>query len=205
MTSSSCVDCGSSELVEDHKQGLVVCTACGVCQSVLFNEGEEWRDFEEDLEPTFNHAQKNRVGHLEYLADGLHATIIPASTTVQHCSRKRKRLEHRASSEQPSSASPLFHRQLDRLRDLSLSLKIHHEAEVHEIAGFFKYLDQKQVWRNKSFKGIDSCLLAAIQKYYQTKKKSQPSLSQIHDLGLKKEIKRAFRTIEDYLATAPSS
>ncbi|CAL5228963.1 g12195 [Coccomyxa viridis] len=56
-----CADCGSSDFVEDHANGDLVCTNCGlVAESHLIDEGSEWRSFGDKEKG--DHGDPSRVG-----------------------------------------------------------------------------------------------------------------------------------------------
>lgn len=60
-----CSECHSRAVIEDHKQGILVCTNCGLqLGGQLISEESEWRDFDDDG-PRSHGAQSNRVGGVE--------------------------------------------------------------------------------------------------------------------------------------------
>ena len=60
-----CTECHSRAVIEDHKQGILVCTNCGLqLGGQLISEENEWRDFDDDG-PRSHGAQSNRVGGVE--------------------------------------------------------------------------------------------------------------------------------------------
>ena len=63
-----CTECGSGDVLEDHRAGVLVCTNCGLqLGGQLISEDVEWRDFDDDG-PRSHGVQANRVGGVE---DGL--------------------------------------------------------------------------------------------------------------------------------------
>ena len=60
-----CPECGSSEVLEDQRAGVLVCTSCGLqLGGQLISEENEWRDFDDDG-PRSHGVQANRVGGAE--------------------------------------------------------------------------------------------------------------------------------------------
>ena len=75
-----CPECGSTDVLDDQRGGVLVCTACGLqLGGQQISEESEWRDFDDDG-PRSHGAQSNRVGGPE---DGLFfmglSTVMGAS------------------------------------------------------------------------------------------------------------------------------
>jgi hypothetical protein len=74
---SSCLNCGSADVVNDNIEGTIVCTGCGlVLQGGLITEDAEWRTFKDD-EPKTHRAEKRN--HNAYLMED-ESTYLGTST-----------------------------------------------------------------------------------------------------------------------------
>lgn len=101
-----CPECDSTDIVENWKDGTNVCRSCGyVVQQSLYDQGEEWRTFEEDGEDDLNRAgpsgdpllendEATGVGKKRARNEGAFAVkVIRARNRQKQCSADRAMIE----------------------------------------------------------------------------------------------------------------
>ena len=153
-----CPECHSRAVIEDHKQGILVCTNCGLqLGGQLISEENEWRDFDDDG-PTSHGTTANRVGGAE---EGLY--FMGLSTVIGQgaegtTSGALARLQASSTSELDLHKLQQSFRRIDRLAGaLSLPDGVKEQAKA-----IYKRCVELKLFKSKKGDTVYSaCLFAA--------------------------------------------
>lgn len=153
-----CPECHSRDVIEDHKQGILVCTNCGLqIGGQLISEESEWRDFDDDG-PRSHGAQSNRVGGVE---EGLYfmglSTVIGQGAEGS-MSGAMARLQASSTTEFDMHKLQQSFRRIDRLAG-ALSLP---DGVKEQAKGIYKRCVELKIFKTKKGDTVyTACLFAA--------------------------------------------
>ena len=198
LSTTSCPECGSNNLIEDYDMGEVVCGNCGlVVRENVVDEGPEWRAFTQEEK-----ADRSRVGTPTSLSvhdKGLSTVIdrvnrdafgreLPAATRLQMLRLRKWHIRARVHSSVDRNLAQAM-AELDRLSD-----KIRIPPSVKEQAAltYRKALDKGLV-RGRSILAIAGASLYAACRFTQTPR----TLKEVADASLvkKKDVARCYRLL----------
>ena len=198
LSTTSCPECGSKNLIEDYDMGEIVCGNCGlVVRENVVDEGPEWRAFTREEKE-----DRSRVGTPTSLSvhdKGLSTVIdrvnrdafgreLPAATRLQMLRLRKWHIRARVHSSVDRNLAQAM-AELDRLSD-----KIRIPPSVKEQAAltYRKALDKGLV-RGRSILAIAGASLYAACRFTQTPR----TLKEVAEASLvkKKDVARCYRLL----------
>ena len=198
LSTTTCSECGSDNLIEDYDMGEIVCGNCGlVIRENVVNEGPEWRAFTQEEKD-----DRSRVGTPTSLSvhdKGLSTVIdkvnrdafgreLPAATRLQMLRLRKWHIRARVHSSVDRNLAQAM-AEMDRLTD-----KIRIPSSVKEQAALIyrKALDKGLV-RGRSILAIAGASLYAACRFTNTPR----TLKEVAEASLvkKKDIARCYRLL----------
>lgn len=196
--SAECTDCRSSEhIVNDYREGIVVCRACGLVQEYrIIDDTYERRNFAKDSSSRGGDDDKRIGGANNHLLEG-----YGLGTVISAGSAKESQLSYFNIRASNTGTDRALSRGYSTIDDLCRTLNLN-DAVAEYAKEIFKSIEEQKKLRGRSHDAIISAIV-----FIACKRKNNPrSIREISSISnaRKKEVTKCFSLIKK-LMPAPSA